>query len=323
MKSCALALCSDPWLWLRLLRCARRRRMPRLRARMVKRARAKRGAAPTPALRQRLLHAGRGPSRMGDHVLRTRHTRSGGARNRRRRLKRLRVDVPPGLAANPQALPSARRASSKATQTCASDPRRRNRSDRRRRSALLGLRPPTQRQGLQPANRRRNRDCRSTSASRSNRAAASLRPCTCSWKVTSATPRTRSRRPWHRLGDYHEWFEIDNVPRRTPKSELLGVRVAYSEAEDDQVEAAVQRPRRKRQLPHPAERMLDDHDLLSGTRNVRRRTREPARIRPWASTGCDNVPFKPSTEVKPETSQLRRPRRRHDGRQGSAARRRR
>ena len=67
--------------------------------------------------------------------------------------------------------------------------------------------------------------------------------------------------------DYHEYFEINNVPEerrnRSPDNQTPRV----GETEDAEVETQLQRPRR-RQLPDDPERVLVDHDLPPGTRIV-------------------------------------------------------
>ena len=68
-------------------------------------------------------------------------------------------------------------------------------------------------------------------------------------------------------GDYHEYFEIDNIPTEV---EVLGGRQIAPA--DPRIEAVLQRPGRQRQLPHAAQRLrrAGALHLLPGSRNLRR-----------------------------------------------------
>ena len=85
--------------------------------------------------------------------------------------------------------------------------------------------------------------------------------------------------------DYHEYFEIDNIPKSTPGARL---------------EAALQRPRGRRQLPDAPERLLEQHHLASGSRILRRAgLAAPTRTPRSESKDCGAVPFKPTAAVAP------------------------
>ncbi len=71
-------------------------------------------------------------------------------------------------------------------------------------------------------------------------------------------------------GDYHEYFEINNVPNSGQSEGPRPSRAGAAEGAD--VETELQRQRRAGQLPDAAERLLEHDDLASGTGIVERRT---------------------------------------------------
>ena len=60
-------------------------------------------------------------------------------------------------------------------------------------------------------------------------------------------------------GDYHEYFEIGNIPR---EGEVLGTKVPLAVLRS---QADIQRPRRRGRLPHAAQHVLEHHHLIPGS----------------------------------------------------------
>ena len=107
-------------------------------------------------------------------------------------------------------------------------------------------------------------------------------------------------------GDYHEWFEIDNVPR-TAEAELLGVRVASAKLSMIKSKLLF-----KGRAGNGNFLTLPSVCSTSTTSYLELETYEGGHASlpthtPVGVTGCGNVPFKPTTEVEPETSQYDAP----------------
>ena len=109
-------------------------------------------------------------------------------------------------------------------------------------------------------------------------------------------------------GDFHEWFEINNVPPEVTVK-VLALPSAKVTAEDARIEAFLRRSRRQgrqRKLPYDAEQLRGAFHLLPRTRNVRSHGRKPAaspRRRPSASKDATKSPSHRRPTVTPETSQ--------------------
>ena len=130
---------------------------------------------------------------------------------------------------------------------------------------------------------------RSTSASRSNPRSADRRRSACSSKATSTG-----------ASDYHEYFEINNVPNEAEVKALLGVnsplKVLKSKLNFN--------GRAGGQLPDAPERVLDHHDVAPRSRILEQeKSRGPIRTRPSASKAATRSRSRRPSTVTPETSQ--------------------
>ena len=125
-------------------------------------------------------------------------------------------------------------------------------------------------------------------------------------------------------GDYHEYFEINNVPRRS-RSQTSGCS-SESKAQGTDVETELQRSCRRRQLPDPAQRVLEQYDLAPGSRILRRGnlTNGNAHARGHRRLRQGPVQTLRGSQTGPSDigKDVRRTRWRHDGGQGAAERRR-
>ena len=111
---------------------------------------------------------------------------------------------------------------------------------------------------------------------------------------------------WHRekvleergipSGDYHEWFEINNVPR---EGEIKGIKTGLVTL---RVETDLLRHRGQRRLSHAPHRVLQRRDQLPRSRIVGRPglhgRHQSLRL---GVEGCANDPFGPTLAVSPET----------------------
>jgi hypothetical protein len=107
-------------------------------------------------------------------------------------------------------------------------------------------------------------------------------------------------------GDYHEWFEINNVPR-TAEAELLGVKVANARLSMIKSKLLF-----KGRAGHGNFLTLPSVCSSSTTSYLELEAYEGGRASvpthtPVGVSGCGNVPFAPTTEVQPETSQYDSP----------------
>ena len=106
--------------------------------------------------------------------------------------------------------------------------------------------------------------------------------------------------------DYHEWFEIDNVPTKTT------VKVGPLQAAKAPLKIAMSKLNfegsRRRQLPDAPERMLELDDLLPGSRILCARKVSHA-VTPLRSesAAARSVPFQPTAAVTPKPTQYDSP----------------
>lgn len=216
------------------------------------------------------------------------HTGSGGSRVPEGELKRLRVDVPPGLAADPQALPECTMTQFEAN-ACPANTKV-GKTELEAHVLLTVINIPGTVYNLQ----------KSPGLPLLFGINTGLEPLVdvhifLKGHVSDADEPALSARGVP-SGDYHEYFEIDNIPR---EGEMLGAKVPIAVVKSKLLFEGRAGEGNFLTLPSICSGTTTSYlEVESYNGEISSTKTHP----PVGVTGCDKVPFAPTAEVKPQTS---------------------